>query len=464
MITYAGLTPHPPIIIPEVGRGREREAGSTIAGMQSLAEELLLSSPDTIIFLTPHGNVFADCITCLTEPRLTGNLANFGRPEVRTSYANDLELLEELGTLAEAKDIRLIGIDRKGGSRYQLNPDIDHGIMVPLYYLEKAGWRDKQIAAISVGMLDNIKLYILGRLIQKAAENIGRRAAIVASGDMSHRLKDEGTYEYHPDGPRFDLKIKELIALGDAEGILNIPVKLRQNAGECGYPSILIMLGTLDGYAINSHVFSYEGPFGVGYLVAGLKPGESISSLLPKLIAQRSKQDEARRQAESPLVKWARLSLETFLHTGREAKLPAEMDGLLNEQAGVFVSLKKHGQLRGCIGTFLPSYENLAEEIRNNALAAGLQDPRFSPVDRGELPNLEYSVDVLGTPEDCQREDLDPKRYGVIVNCDDRRGLLLPDLDGVDTIEQQLEIALQKAGIQPRENYSIQRFEVKRYT
>ena len=255
MITYAGLTPHPPIIIPEVGRGREREAGSTIVGMQSLAEELLLSSPDTIIFLTPHGNVFADCITCLTEPRLTGNLANFGRPEVRTSYANDLELLEELGTLAEAKDIRLIGIDRKGGSRYQLNPDIDHGIMVPLYYLEKAGWRDKQIAAISIGMLDNIKLYILGRLIQKAAENIGRRAAIVASGDMSHRLKDEGTYEYHPDGSRFDLKIKELIALGDAEGILNIPVKLRQNAGECGYPSILIMLGTLDGYAINSHVF-----------------------------------------------------------------------------------------------------------------------------------------------------------------------------------------------------------------
>jgi AmmeMemoRadiSam system protein A len=157
------------------------------------------------------------------------------------------------------------------------------------------------------------------------------------------------------------------------------------------------------------------------------------------------------------------MTLESYIKSGKKVELPQEMDSLLYERAGVFVSLKRHGQLRGCIGTFIPAYENLAAEIKNNALAAGFEDPRFPPVEEAELSSLLYSVDVLAEPEDCKTEDLDPKRYGVIVSSNGRRGLLLPDLDGVDTVEQQLEIALQKGGISPRDKYSIQRFEVKRF-
>ncbi|MCX5779470.1 MAG: AmmeMemoRadiSam system protein B, partial [Firmicutes bacterium] len=273
MITYAALSPHPPVIIPEVGREKIREAEPTVLGMQTMARALVHSEPDTVIFLTPHGNVFSDCISCLLEPQLSGDLSAFGSPEVKSSHPNDLELVKELGQRAESRGISFLGINQVVAQRHQLNVHLDHGIMVPLYYLEKAGLGPKPIVAISVGYLEKAELYTLGKLIQEAADQLGRRVAVVASGDMSHRLKNEGPYDYHPDGPRFDLIIKGLLNRGDVQGIMNIPDKLRENAGECGYMSIIIMLGSLDGFEIKPQIFSYEGPFGVGYMTAGLIRG-----------------------------------------------------------------------------------------------------------------------------------------------------------------------------------------------
>ncbi|MDD4775591.1 MAG: AmmeMemoRadiSam system protein A [Syntrophomonas sp.] len=464
MITYAALTPHPPIIIPEVGGERAQEANLTIRGMQAMARDLVMSEPETVIFLTPHGNVFSDCITCLTEPRLHGSLAAFGRSDVSSTHDNDLELVKEIGNLAEQYGINMIGIDKNTSSRYNLNASLDHGILVPLYYLEKAGLGGNPIVAISIGMLGNVQLYQLGQLIQEAAQRLGRRTALVASGDMSHRLKDEGPYDFHPDGSRFDLAVKELLAQGDVEGLLAIPARLIENAGQCGYPSIIIMMGAVDGWSLQTQVYSYQGPFGVGYLTAGITTGEPTASILEKMLRQQAQSAEARRQNESPPVKWARQTLESYLQGGKMAESPGDLGYLLQERAGVFVSLKKNGQLRGCIGTFQPVYDNIAEEIRHNAIAAGVRDPRFSPVNAGELPDLVYSVDILTPPEPARREDLEPRRYGVIVRSGSRSGLLLPDLEGVDTVDQQLDIALQKAGISAGEQYSIQRFEVKRFT
>ncbi len=463
MISYVALSPHPPIIIPEVGGERAQDAGPTIQGVQAMARELVHTNPETIVFLTPHGNVFSDCITYLAEPKLSGNLAGFGCPDVKSSHINDLELVKAIGVLAEKNGINMIPIDKKTSSRYNLNASIDHGIMVPLYYLEKAGLGDRPIVAISIGMLDNIQLYTLGKLVQEAARQLGRKTALVASGDMSHRLKDEGPYDFHPDGSRFDLMIKDLLAQGDVEGIMNVSEKLINNAGQCGYPSIIIMLGVLDGLSFTPRVFSYEGPFGVGYLTVGISPGENSASILDKITRAQELNAESRRQNESAPVELARQTLERYVKTGKMADLPGDLGELEKQRAGVFVSLKKNGQLRGCIGTFLPVYDNIAEEIRNNALAAGLRDPRFTPVREQELPSLVYSVDILTAPEHCQKDDLDPHRYGVIVRSGNKSGLLLPDLEGVDTVEQQLNIALQKGGISPGEDYSIQRFEVQRY-
>ncbi len=162
-------------------------------------------------------------------------------------------------------------------------------------------------------------------------------------------------------------------------------------------------------------------------------------------------------------AKLARQSLQYYLQHREVMPLPADGDHL-QQAAGAFVSLKKHGQLRGCIGTFLPTKQNVAEEIIHNAVSAGTEDPRFWPVTLSELPEIEFSVDVLSSPEAINNiEQLDVQKYGIIVKSGAKTGLLLPDLDGVDSVQEQIEIARQKAGINTTEDIKIFRFTVSRY-
>jgi AmmeMemoRadiSam system protein A len=164
-----------------------------------------------------------------------------------------------------------------------------------------------------------------------------------------------------------------------------------------------------------------------------------------------------------PLVRLAKETVESYVRNGTTSK-PEELTPEMMERAGVFVSLKKRGMLRGCIGTFEPAKANVAEEIIANAISSSTRDPRFPPVTPAELDQLEYSVDVLTKPEPVESTaDLDPKRYGVIVESGWRKGLLLPDLEGVDSVEHQIEICRAKAGIGPDEPVKLYRFEVRRY-
>ncbi len=167
---------------------------------------------------------------------------------------------------------------------------------------------------------------------------------------------------------------------------------------------------------------------------------------------------------EHPLVQLARRTIETYVREGKMIEPPPDMTPEMKEKAGTFVSLHRRGQLRGCIGTFTPMYDNVAEEIIHNAISAATQDPRFLPVQPYELDDLEISVDILSTPEAVSdSSELDPRRYGVIVVAGRRRGLLLPDLEGVDTVAEQIDISRRKAGIGPDEPVQLYRFEVRRY-
>lgn len=157
-------------------------------------------------------------------------------------------------------------------------------------------------------------------------------------------------------------------------------------------------------------------------------------------------------------------TVEEYVINHKVIPLPEDLTAEMREKAGVFVCIKKHGQLRGCIGTFAPSTENIAAETIRNAVAAATQDPRFSPVQEEELKELEYSVDVLSAPEKAGDITLlDPRKYGVIVTSGRKKGLLLPDLEGVDTVDEQLRIAKLKAGIMPGETIEILKFQVHRY-
>ena len=161
----------------------------------------------------------------------------------------------------------------------------------------------------------------------------------------------------------------------------------------------------------------------------------------------------------------AKKTINTFIKEKKKIDVPKDISKeLLNNKAGVFVSIHKFGQLRGCIGTFLPTTSSIAEEIINNAISASINDPRFPAITEDELDYLNINVDVLSYPEHISSKDeLDPKKYGVIVISGNKKGLLLPNIDGVDTIEEQINIAKNKAGIYKDEKYELEKFEVIRH-
>lgn len=165
-----------------------------------------------------------------------------------------------------------------------------------------------------------------------------------------------------------------------------------------------------------------------------------------------------------PIVELARKSVETYIREGKIIEPPDPMPSEMQGKSGIFVCLKRHGELRGCIGTFMPSCQSVGEEIIVNAISAATKDPRFGPVTDSELEELSYSVDILTCPEKVDDTGkLDPRKYGIIVSGGNRRGLLLPDLEGVDSVEEQIRITKMKAGILPHEEVDVYRFEVIRY-
>lgn len=458
-IIKAYMVPHPPIIVPEVGRGQEAPAIATINAYKTIAKQIRELAPDVIILTTPHGPVYGDYIHISPDPVLSGDFRGFGAPGVRLSFQNDGRLLDNIVKKAQEAGI-------EAGTLMQTEKFLDHGALVPLYYISREYQRFK-LVRISIAGLPPLELFRFGQCIAKAVSELNRRAIFVASGDLSHRLKHDGPYGYDPHGPEFDRLLVDIVKAADFEKLLDMDERLCTRAGECGLRSFIMMAGALNGLNISTTVHSYEGPFGVGYMVAEVTVGHPNPErdIMRRLeIAQARKMKEI-RENEDPYVALARLTLETYVRTGKKISKP---DGLpremLEERAGVFVSLKKHGQLRGCIGTIAPTCSCIADEIIQNAISAGTRDPRFSPVRENELDDIVYSVDVLGKPEPVDDiSQLDVSRYGVIVTSGHKRGLLLPDLDGVETVEQQLAIARQKAGIRENEPYSIERFEVVRH-
>lgn len=464
-IVIAGLAPHPPIMVPEVGKKEADLVLNSRRGMEELTSRFKEADPDLLVVITPHGPVFQDGIAINFAPGLRGSLAGFGAPEVQLSFLNDLQFCRELADSAETMGVDTVLLDQRRAAMYGIELELDHGMVVPLYFLQqKLG--HLPLIHVTMGLLPKEQLYAFGIAIQQAAFKLDRRLAVLASGDLSHRLTRDAPSGYHPRGQEFDRWITGLIQDNRLEGVLEAEQELREQAGECGLNPLIILAGSLDGYVYKSELLSYEGPFGVGYGVASfLVKGKSSERQLYDKMLEEKKQRLARiRAEESSYVRLARESLEQYVLSGRRLKLEQELPEEFRGSAGVFVSLHKGGQLRGCIGTTEGTRPNLAEEIINNSISAGTGDPRFSPVERDELSELVYSVDVLMPAQPISSEaELDPAIYGVIVEKGGRRGLLLPNLPGIDSAEEQIRIAKQKAGIGSKEKAKIYRFRVNRY-
>ena len=444
MIGYY-LMPHPPIMIPEIGKGQESQIKKTIDACNAIGQEVSGLDINTLIIITPHGTVFHDGVALINTEVLEGDFSKFGAKEVSFKLNIDKLLTNEIMEEAEKSNIVAVALDKNNAKKYNIPLELDHGAAVPLYHIKN---KEKyKIVHITYGMLSPIELYSFGMAIEKACKKTNTKAAIIASGDLSHRLTNDGPYSYSPYGKKFDLQLVNLLEEGDLMKLFSLDPILISEAGECGLRSLYILAGTLEQKEAKAEILSYEGPFGVGYCVAKFKTkeGKSIYNELKSL----GKAKHVKRLKEgNPYTKLARNNIDNYFKTGKSLSVGDIADrDLLNDKKGVFVSLKIRGELRGCIGTIEAVTASVGEEILNNSLSAAFNDPRFSPLREDELYEIDISVDLLYPAEKCSFNELDPDNYGVIVTCGRKRGLLLPHLEGVDSKEQQVSIALQKAGI-----------------
>jgi MEMO1 family protein len=453
------MTPHPPLIIPQVGRGQEKGIAATITAMEKAAAFVAGLGAETLVVLSPHTAVYADYFHISPGKSAKGDFGRFGARDVKVDVAYDDEFVNSLCALCEKNNVA-------AGTDGERDAALDHATMIPLYFIGKAIPLPK-VVRIGISGLPPEEHYTLGMLIRQTAEALKRRVVIVASGDLSHKLKEDGPYGLSPDGKVYDEKIMDAMSRAAFGALFDFSESLCTSAAECGHRSFLVMAGCFDGENVQAEKLSYEGPFGVGYGVCSFLAGlpDPARKFLDARRAAVRREAAGKQAAEDAYVALARQSFTAWTAQRKKIPVPAGLPPeLLERRAGVFVSLHKAGALRGCIGTISPTQRSIAEEIIQNAISACAQDPRFSPVRPGELSEIECSVDVLGEAEDiASMAELDVRCYGVIVQSGHRRGLLLPALDGVDTVEQQVDIARRKAGIGADEPVSLQRFEVIRH-
>ncbi|MCI9143814.1 MAG: AmmeMemoRadiSam system protein A [Lachnospiraceae bacterium] len=453
------MLPHPPLIIPDIGRGEEQAIQNTIDAYHKAAQELAALRPEIIVLLSPHQTMYADYFHISPGRSAMGDFGQFRAKQVHMEVAYDTEFVKNLGGLAGARGLH-------AGTLGEREKKLDHGTMVPLYFVNQY-YTEYQLVRIGLSGFPLSAHYRLGQCIREVADMLGRSVVIIASGDLSHRLKEDGPYGYRKEGPEYDARIMDVMGRGAFGELFAFEEDFCEKAGECGHRSFTIMAGAFDRTAVDVERLSYEGPFGVGYGICTfhVRGMDETRNFLEQFEAREKARLRVQQEKEDPYVKLARHTIETWLSTGKRPPVPEGLpEELYRRRAGAFVSLKEDGKLRGCIGTISAVRSSLAEEIIHNAVSACSEDPRFSPVEQWEVERLTISVDVLGDTEHISSpEELDPARYGVIVTKGGRRGLLLPNLEGVDTVEQQIAIAKQKAGIRESETVDLERFEVVRH-
>ena len=451
--------PHPPLAVPAVGRGKEKEIQDTLDALEEVAKEIAKLAPETIIFITPHSTVYEDYFHISPGERAVGDFSKFGARNEMFEVSYDRDLVYQIA--ASANEDRILA-----GDIGEDDASLDHGVMVPMWFINQH-YQNYKVVRISPSGMTPAEHYNFGKSISKGVERAGRKVVLVASGDLSHKLTESGPYGYAMEGKIFDQTITTVLTYGDFLPLLLTSDSLRRRAAECGFNPLVIMAGCFDCQAIDTKLYSYEGPFGVGYAVGSMSPKghEPSRNFVDKLNNVIATNTALKKRKENIYQQLARKSLEHLVKTGDRLEMPKDLPReLLDNRAGVFVSIYKNDRLRGCVGTIGPTTDCIASEIIQNAVSAGIYDNRFDEVEASELNELIYSVDVLSPPEEISDpSELDVKKYGVIVSKGMKRGLLLPDLEGIETVEEQIAIAKRKAGIPEDAEVKLERFFVTRH-
>jgi len=334
---------------------------------------------------------------------------------------------------------RIIGLSRYAEEDFAAHED-EHAVEVQIPFLQYIKPDVRIVPIILAGAGADIYKEI-GHAIVRAIKELKREAVILASGDMTHHEPQESAQKK-------DMAAVEAMLALDEDELTRRYRNLRISM--CAHGPVVTLIAAAKELGVT-------GAELVKYQTSGDATGDYDAVVgYAGVIFKKS--------ALHPIAALAKETVETYIREGKRPSSPKNLTPEMKEKAGVFVSIHKLGDLRGCIGTFESQQRNIAEEIITNAISSATRDPRFSPIKEEELKDLDYSVDVLTEPEPVQDESqLDAKRYGVIVEAGWRKGLLLPDLEGVDSVAYQIDICRQKGGISPDEPVQLYRFEVKRY-
>jgi AmmeMemoRadiSam system protein A len=433
-VALAVLMPHAPVLVEPVGGRRIREVAGTVAAMQRVARRVVETKPDAVVVISPHSPRRSGAFGIWTGPLLEGSFDQFGAPEAIVTLPDAQELSDEIAAQIKARKL----------ATWEIAPrPLDHGALVPLWFLGEAGWKGPTVV-ISLNYPHEGGLFELGDAITQAARQRHERVAVVASGDMSHALQPGAPCGFHPRAKDFDHQFIDLLRAGRIRETGELDPDLQELASEDVVDSTLIA-GAAARWRTDGHeVLSYEGPFGVGYGVAVLFDANQLGKdgtgeSLPRL---------ARESVES-----------SFL--SRNTAPTSDKNSYLARQHGVFVTLhRRSGELRGCVGTLLPKWRDVLEETWHMAREAAFNDGRFPPLKEHELAEVIFEVSVIHDLEPVDSlDDLDPARYGVLLTTPDgRRAALLPGIPEIKSVDEQLRIARQKGRIGEDESVRIQRF------
>jgi AmmeMemoRadiSam system protein B len=310
-IVGAFMVPHPPLIVPAVGRGEERGIAATIAAYREVARRIGELRPETIVLTSPHATLYLDYFHVAPGAAAGGSFAQFGAPQAQMTCAYDQEFTGVLETLATQAKL-------PAGTRGERDPQLDHATMVPLYFVNQV-YTDYKLVRIGLSGLSLQKHYQLGQLIAAAAAKLNRRVVFIASGDLSHKLKRSGPYGFDPAGPKYDKRIMTVMGSGAFDQLFSFDDTFCEEAAECGHRSFVIMAGALDGLAVKAEQLSYEGPFGVGYGVCAFTPTgtDEQRHFATSYDRIRSQMYQERLAKEDPYVKLARATIESYVKSGR---------------------------------------------------------------------------------------------------------------------------------------------------
>ena len=312
-LVFSAIAPHPPIMVPEVGGESIAAVTKSIDAMAELTKRLITSGAESIVLISPHAPLKADSFVAYDGPQVYADFSNFRAPETSFAANVDEELLAAIKGTAASKNYHLTTLPEQG---------LDHGSSVPLYFLLQNGWEGK-VVLLGYSFLPNDDHLSFGSCVKNAVDQVGRRVAFIASGDLSHRLKPNAPAGYNPQAHVFDEEVVDALRSNAPQRIVDIDHNLRRLAGECGYRSMLIAIGATLDLPSQCEVLNYEAPFGVGYLVA-----------------QLTHQPDERFREEIDPSALARQAVETFIRFDKVLAPPKTTSGLMRSRAPCFVSLK----------------------------------------------------------------------------------------------------------------------------